>query len=155
MLRSLLSLKPRSIRQLTVTGFLTVACILIVALVITARQINDLGERSQRVLSLAAQGTDAVRVLIEQTTAMERNARQYLILGDDNYLNLYRERQGSFRTAADQLAALELDARMQSEVAMLKEDDGLSFLAASGLAYFAIDGTGQAHHHSISGDYAS
>lgn len=120
-------MKPRSIRQLTVTGFLTVACILIVALVITARQINDLGERSQRVLSLAAQGTDAVRVLIEQTTAMERNARQYLILGDDNYLNLYRERQGSFRTAADQLAALELDARMQSEVAMLKEDEAHNY----------------------------
>src|SRR5690606_32722096 len=110
------------IRQLTVTGFLTVACILIVALVITARQINDLGERSQRVLSLSAQGMDAVRVLMEQTTAMERNARQYLILGDDNYLEVYRERQSSFLTAADQLAALALDANMQAAVDMLKQD---------------------------------
>jgi thiamine biosynthesis lipoprotein len=41
-----------------------------------------------------------------------------------------------------------------STIAMLKEADGLAFLAASGLAYFAIDSAGQTHHHSISGEYA-
>jgi len=40
MLLTKLAIKPRSILQLTVTGFLTVAGILIVALFITARQIN-------------------------------------------------------------------------------------------------------------------
>ncbi|MBW8897079.1 MAG: FAD:protein FMN transferase, partial [Massilia sp.] len=42
-----------------------------------------------------------------------------------------------------------------STIAMLKEADALAFLGASGLAYFAIDSSGNAHHHSISGDYAS
>ena len=42
-----------------------------------------------------------------------------------------------------------------STIAMLKEADALAFLEASGLAYFAIDSAGNAHHHSISGDYAS
>jgi thiamine biosynthesis lipoprotein len=42
-----------------------------------------------------------------------------------------------------------------STIAMLKEADAPAFLAASGLAYFAIDSAGNAHHHSISGDYAS
>ena len=41
-----------------------------------------------------------------------------------------------------------------STIAMLKEADGLAFLEASGLAYFAIDGAGRTHHHSISGDQA-
>ena len=39
-----------------------------------------------------------------------------------------------------------------STIAMLKEADGLAFLQAGGLAYFAIDGAGRTHHHSISGD---
>lgn len=123
MLKSLLSLKPRSIRQLTVTGFLTVAGVLIIALVITARQIDDLGTRSQSVLSLSAQGIEAVRALIDQSTAMERNARQYLIIGDINFLNVYLERRRNFLIAADQLAALSLDADMLAEVELLKQDE--------------------------------
>ena len=39
-----------------------------------------------------------------------------------------------------------------STIAMLKEADAPAFLAASGLAWFAIDGAGITHHHSISGD---
>jgi thiamine biosynthesis lipoprotein len=53
------------------------------------------------------------------------------------------------------LAPLAVLGGSVSTVAMLKEGDALSFLAASGLAYFAIDSAGQTYHHSISGDYAS
>jgi FAD:protein FMN transferase len=53
------------------------------------------------------------------------------------------------------LAPLAVLGGSVSTIAMLKEDEGLSFLAASGLAYFAIDSAGQQYHHSISGDYAS
>jgi FAD:protein FMN transferase len=53
------------------------------------------------------------------------------------------------------LAPLAVLGGSVSTIAMLKEDEGLSFLAASGLAYFAIDSAGQTYHHSISGDYAS
>ncbi|WP_075793995.1 FAD:protein FMN transferase [Massilia putida] len=53
------------------------------------------------------------------------------------------------------LAPLAVLGGSVSTIAMLKEADGLAFLAASGLAYFAIDNAGQQHHHSISGDYAS
>lgn len=41
-----------------------------------------------------------------------------------------------------------------STIAMLKEAGAPAFLQASGLAYFAIDGAGRTHHHSISGDQA-
>jgi len=109
MLLTKLAIKPRSILQLTVTGFLTVAGILIVALFITARQINELGASSQRVLSQSVESIEAVRVIIEQTTAMERNARQYQVVKDVNYLQVYRERQRSFSNAVDRLAALQLD----------------------------------------------
>jgi thiamine biosynthesis lipoprotein len=53
------------------------------------------------------------------------------------------------------LAPLAVLGGSVSTIAMLKEADALPFLAASGLAYFAIDSAGQQYHHSISGDYAS
>jgi thiamine biosynthesis lipoprotein len=53
------------------------------------------------------------------------------------------------------LAPLAVLGGSVSTIAMLKEGDGLPFLDAGGLAYFAIDSTGQEYHHSISGDYAS
>jgi len=61
----------------------------------------------------------------------------------------------SYFRSVSVLAPLAVLGGSVSTIAMLKEADGLSFLAASGLAYFAIDSTGQAHHHSIPGDYAS
>jgi len=123
MLLTKLAIKPRSILQLTVTGFLTVAGILIVALFITARQIDDLGASSLRVLNQSVEGIEAVRVIIEQTTAMERNARQYQVVKDDNYLKVYRERQRSFSGAADRLTALQIDAGIQQELQQLLDDE--------------------------------
>lgn len=116
MLLTNLILKPRSILQLTVTGFLAVAGILIVALFITARQVDDLGTSSLRVLSQSAEGMEAVRVIIEQTTAMERNARQFQVVMSENYLDVYRERQRLFTAAVERLAMLQLDAAIQSEL---------------------------------------
>ncbi len=127
MLLNKLSIKPRSILQLTVTGFLTVAGILIIALFITARQINALGERSQWVLNQSAAGTEAVRVIIEQATAMERNARQYQIVLDRSYLKVYQERQRSFADAAGRLSLLALDDGINTAVGSLLHDEAGSF----------------------------
>jgi two-component system sensor histidine kinase GlrK len=127
MLLNNLSIKPRSILQLTVTGFLTVAGILIVALFITARQIDALGERSQRVLNQSADGTEALRVVIEQVTAMERNARQYQVVQDRNYLKIYRERQQSFSDAANLLVSLGLDAGLNDALRELRNDEAAYF----------------------------
>jgi thiamine biosynthesis lipoprotein len=74
------------------------------------------------------------------------------------YCHVLNPRTGmpvSYWRSVSVLAPLAVLGGSVSTIAMLKEADGLSFLAASGLAYFAIDGAGQTHHHSISGDYAS
>ncbi|HTR00696.1 MAG TPA: histidine kinase dimerization/phospho-acceptor domain-containing protein, partial [Candidatus Acidoferrum sp.] len=125
-------LKPRSILQLTVTGFLTVAGILIVALFITARQIDDLGGRNERVLNQSADGTETARIIIEQATAMERNARQFQVIGDRNYLKVYRERQQSFATAAARMQALGLDTGIDDTVKQMLADESESFQKVQG-----------------------
>jgi thiamine biosynthesis lipoprotein len=51
------------------------------------------------------------------------------------------------------LAPLAVLAGSVSTIAMLKEEEGLSFLAASGVSYFAIDNAGATYHHRITGEY--
>lgn len=102
-------LRPRSLLHLTVIAFLTVSAPLIVALVINARQLDTLGDNSQRAVSRAADAMRASRALIEQTLAMERNARQYAVLGDRRLLDIYADRRKDFTRAADRLHQLAID----------------------------------------------
>jgi two-component system sensor histidine kinase GlrK len=117
------SFKPRSIFQLTVTGFLTVAGLLIVALVSTARQLDSLGEQSQRAINQSVAASGAGRVLMEQAFAMERNIRQYQVLRDPQILKVYQERRVTFDGAARQLNGLELDAALSEQALRLLESE--------------------------------
>jgi two-component system, NtrC family, sensor histidine kinase GlrK len=117
------SVKPRSILQLTITGFLLVAGLLIVALVVTANQLDGLSDRSQRAINQAVSAMRASRVLIEQTTSMERNFRQYAITGDKEMLDVYADRRKTFTAAARQLAGLRLDEVISRQVKDLMARD--------------------------------
>ncbi|MDY6982642.1 MAG: ATP-binding protein [Pseudomonadota bacterium] len=111
-----MSIKPRSILQLTITGFLLVAGLLIVALVVTADQLDGLSDRSQRTINQSVTAMRASRVLIEQTTSMERNVRQYAITGDKQMLDVYADRRKTFTAASQQLAGLYLDEVIARQV---------------------------------------
>ena len=98
----------RSIRQLTILGFVAVAALLISALVVTARQLDSLSEQSQETVTAAASAMSASRQLIEQSIAMERNARQFAVLGDETLRQLYRERRAAFLAIVAQIEALDV-----------------------------------------------
>ena len=123
----MLTFRPRSIKQLTATGFLVVAGTLIIALVITARQINGLGEQNQFRLRQSAQAMDAVRIITEQASALERNARQYQIVGDREILMLYQDRRSVLHDAAQQLQRLEIDPAMNLLVNTLLANEQANF----------------------------
>jgi thiamine biosynthesis lipoprotein len=83
---------------------------------------------------------------------------RFIDVDGKRYCHVLNPRTGmpvSYWRSVSVLAPLAVLGGSVSTIAMLKEDDALSFLDAGGLAYFAIDSTGQEHHHSISGDYAS
>lgn len=98
----------RSIRQLTILGFVAVAALLISALVVTARQLDGLSEQSQETVAAAANAMSASRQLIEQSIAMERNARQFAVLGDETLRQLYRDRRADFLAIVAQIEALDV-----------------------------------------------
>ncbi|HWK54506.1 MAG TPA: HAMP domain-containing sensor histidine kinase [Hyphomicrobiales bacterium] len=119
----MLSFKPRSILQLTITGFLTVASLLILALVATSRQLDVLGEQSQRVINQSVAAIREGRTLMEQGFAMERNVRQYQVLKDEQILRVYEERRSAFAAAALQLQQQGLDAELGEQVRRLLEHE--------------------------------
>ncbi|MEX0618306.1 MAG: HAMP domain-containing sensor histidine kinase [Pseudohongiellaceae bacterium] len=100
--------RPRSILQLTVTGFLAVTGLLIIALLVTARQLSGLSETSQLVVNQHTRAVAASRTLMEQSTGMERNVKQYNITSDSGLLDLYVDRRRNFAGAANELLVLDL-----------------------------------------------
>ncbi|MGV3591720.1 MAG: ATP-binding protein [Gammaproteobacteria bacterium] len=130
----MLSIKPRSILQLTITGFLLVAGLLIVALVVTANQLDGLSDRSQRAINQSVTAMRASRVLIEQTTSMERNVRQYAITGDRQMLDVYADRRKTFNAAARQLAGLYLDEVIARQVKDLMQREARAHENVAGSA---------------------
>ena len=100
--------RPKSIRRLILTGFSLVALPLIVALVYTTISVDRLVSQSQHTLLQSVLATQGSQLLVEAITAMERNARQYQVLGDKVLFDVYTENHQKFIDTARTLDSLEL-----------------------------------------------
>jgi two-component system sensor histidine kinase GlrK len=119
-------LKPRSILQLTLSGFIAISCLLFIALFLAGRQVRTLGANSQAMLSQSVRGLEYVRVISEQAGDMERNARQFLVTRDRNLVGVYTERRAVFLEAIDNLGQLDSDSRMQEMLQQLATTESLN-----------------------------
>jgi len=108
----MVSLKPKSIFQLTITGFMLVSGILLITLIISARQLNGLSEHSQQIIGETFSTMQLSRTLTDQASAMERNAMQYMVVGDNEILKVYTDRRNTFQDAVHALGLLELGEQM-------------------------------------------
>jgi two-component system sensor histidine kinase GlrK len=138
--RVVASIKPRSILQLTIIGFLTVAAPLVVALVLAAQQVGDLGRLSQRVVAETSQAMRAGRMIEDQLLAMERNARQYAVLHDERLLDVYKDRRERMSEAARALSVIDNGAPVSGLLKRIIEGEQAIFdmlmqdLAGTGVA---------------------
>lgn len=101
-------LQPDSFPKLLVIGFAMVALPLIIALINNAISIDQFANRSQHAVHQAVQSTQSSRRLAELLAALERNARQVVILGDRTPLKAYEANRASFLQAAAEFGALPL-----------------------------------------------
>jgi len=115
----MISLKPRSILQLTVTGFLIVSGLLVIALLITAQQLDGLSGQGQRIVNQSATAMSAGRTIIEQASSMERNAGQFEVLQDEELLTYYAVRREIFVESAMELRSLQLGLEIDNSVTEL------------------------------------
>lgn len=100
---------PRSFLNLLFVGFALVALPLVFALVNNAISIDRLANRSQQAVYQAVQATQNSRRIAELLTAMERSARQMLILNDRALFDTYLIHRRQFLDTAAQFATLPFD----------------------------------------------
>jgi len=100
---------PGSFLKLVLLAFGVVALPLIFAFVNAAVSVQRLTEQSQTVVAQAAQAARSSRLLMEQVTALERVVRQYVILGDPDFLQDYEQLRSKFKLTTSDLSLLPLD----------------------------------------------
>ena len=100
---------PRSFLKFILLGFLLVSLPLIYALAELILSLDRLASQASTEVLQAAQAGRESRLLFEQSTTLERIARQHLILEDNALLDDYLPVRQDFRQTAAQLAALPLE----------------------------------------------
>lgn len=115
--------RPTSIIQLILIGFAVVALPLIIALLYAAASVDKLAAQSQRVISHAVKATEGGRMLAEQIPVMERNLRQYQVLGDEALLRVYEGNRASFAETVASLSDLPLPEALQQPLARLRGEE--------------------------------
>jgi two-component system sensor histidine kinase GlrK len=107
---------PRSFLGLLLLAFLLVAAPLVIAFYNAAVYVEQLAGQSQTAVSQAAQASRGSRLLVEQTTALERVVRQYLILDDEDLLNDYSRLRANFKANTSELSLQPLDEVQLAEL---------------------------------------
>jgi two-component system, NtrC family, sensor histidine kinase GlrK len=112
---------PRSFLKFILLGFLLVSLPLVYALAELILSLDRLASQAGEEVLQAAQAGRTSRLMFEQTTTLERIARQHLILEDNALLDDYAPVRQEFRQAAQQLAALPLEPSQQATLTDLTE----------------------------------
>ncbi|MEX2335228.1 MAG: hypothetical protein WD600_13280, partial [Pseudohongiella sp.] len=112
--------RTRSILQLTILGFLAVTALLISALVISVQQLDSLTTSGQQTVNQSANAMRASREIIEYSGALERSARQFLVLRDPALLEVYDDRREELHDTLLQLLALGNDPAIQDQAGLLQ-----------------------------------
>lgn len=100
---------PKSFLGLLLLAFALVATPLIVAFYNAAIYVEQLADQSQTAVAQAAETSRGGRLLVEQTTALERVVRQYLILDDVELLQDYARLRANFKANTSRLSLQPLD----------------------------------------------
>lgn len=107
------SFYPRSFPKLLAVGFTLVAAPLTVALINNAIAVDRLANRSQNAVYRAVLATQSSRRLQELLTALERTARQIVILNDRSLLDAYEINRRQLERTATEFARLPLESEQR------------------------------------------
>lgn len=104
MKKRLVTLSRLSFRQLLLTAFLLIVALLSATSVQALLTLERLASQSRQTAQHAVRLTEDAQRLAERTIAMERSARQFLVLNDPAFRARYREAWQEARTALRALA---------------------------------------------------
>jgi two-component system sensor histidine kinase GlrK len=112
-------------------GLTLIALPLIFALINNAVTVDQLANRSQNAVYQAVQATQVSRRLAELITALERSARQMVILGERSMLDAYQANRHSFEQAVTESSRLPLDAEQERALEDIVREEKAIYAALS------------------------
>ncbi len=112
---------------LILLGFMVVSLPLFAGLVISSVQVGRLARHSQDAVYRVVQATQGGRILVEQVSAMERNARQYLVLADPSRLKAYAATHRQFQRIISELSELHPNESQRSRLIELSGKENAIF----------------------------
>ena len=98
--------RPRSLNGLISIGLVLITLPLLLAIARAAYQMDRLATESEHLLLQGVQATQSSQELQENITAMLRNARLYQVIGDQELIEAYDERQHTLAMTLDNLEQL-------------------------------------------------
>jgi two-component system sensor histidine kinase GlrK len=116
--------RPRSLSGLVLLGFALVSLPLVVGVVGAAVQMTRLSVSIQRLVVYGVQATQFSQALVRQTAAMERSARLYLLLGNEDLLAVFQENHRRMQTVLDGLARLPGDDARGAAISEIRRLSG-------------------------------
>jgi two-component system, NtrC family, sensor histidine kinase GlrK len=103
-------------------GFTTVAAPLLFAIVNAAVQMNRLSNHSEQLVVRGMQGSGNNQRMFVEIAALERTARLYQILPNNDLLEAYARNQQRLETTLNELLTLPLNEPAQNDVRALKAE---------------------------------
>ena len=117
-------LLPRSMKGLIIAGFSLVALPLVGAVIHAVISVTELANQSEHLVLQSIQVTRQGEQLTEQLVDMERNVRQFQVLGDPALRDLYLEKHQRFWETLNQLEALVNQEATRENLRQLRRNSG-------------------------------
>ena len=129
--------RPKSIRRLLLVGFVLVIVPLMMALIHATYSVDQLVVQGQRALFATVRATHSSEQLVDVITDMERNVRQYNVLGDIALLEVCEENHQKFLETVKRLAVLDLSGMQRRRLDLIMEVEGRINNVLTGFPYDA------------------
>lgn len=102
------------------TGFSLVALVLLIAIIFAVISVDKLKQQSEQMVLHGVQLTRLSRQLSNSITAMERNARQYMVLTEPALLESYQDHQREFHQTLQLIEDLDPKIMSAAELAQMR-----------------------------------
>ena len=114
--------RPRSLLGLTLLAFSAIMLPLIIFAIRALNTVEQLSTQSEALVVTGTQIASESESVGEQLVALERNARQYYVLGDAELLDLYEQKHEQFSNSLKLVSAMELEQEINDIIASLQQD---------------------------------
>ena len=128
---------PSSFLKLILAAFALVTLPLILSTTHGTVSVSRLSDQSEDAVRRAVLATQSSWMLVQQLTAMERLARQLVVLGDASLLEGYGKSRTQFLDTVQALSSLSLEPRQRTQLDLLASRESAVYQA---LRHYAADG---------------